>query len=447
VSNKKIPLKWHTEQRKVGDLVAWDRNPRQMTEKQAKDLQTSIERFDLMSIPVINPDNTLISGHQRINIMGLLGRKDEVIDVRVPNRKLDDAEITEANLRENLNMGEWNLELLANFDEGILKFVGFNSKDLDRIFQLNARPDDDQAPAPHRTTIKLGDMFILGDHRLLCGDATKPGDYDRLMGQDTADMIFTDPPYNVDYQGGMNAHGKNMREGIKNDKMTQDQFYQFLYDFLAAAMPAVRSGIYICMGNSQIHTLKAAFEAAGGHWQNYIIWVKHHFTITRGDYQHQYEPIMYGWPKRTKKHYFKDDRSLSNVWEDLRDIKTEFKDGYTSIRFQGFEVKIKGKAEGTVCKKKQLTDIWRYDKPDRSPEHPTMKPVAMIAEAVANSSYRGGIVLDPFGGSGSTMIAAEKLNRKCYMMELDPRYCQVIIERWQEYTGKKAEKVNRGKQN
>lgn len=156
-----------------------------------------------------------------------------------------------------------------------------------------------------------------------------------------------------------------------------------------------------------------------------------------------YEPILYGWPKKIKNHYFSKDKNYSDVWEDLRKVKTEFKNGYTTIMFQGFKVRIKGKIEdGQVIRKKQRVDIWRYDKPIKSTEHPTMKPVALCSEAIKASSRKGDIVLDLFGGSGFTLIACEKLNRKCYMMELDEKYVDVIIERWENYTNKKAIKLN-----
>ncbi|MDD5068075.1 MAG: DNA methyltransferase [Candidatus Pacebacteria bacterium] len=181
--------------------------------------------------------------------------------------------------------------------------------------------------------------------------------------------------------------------------------------------------------------MKCAFERAGGHWQSFIIWIKNNFTLSRSDYQNIYEPIMYGWPKHCKKHYFIERRDIANAWEDLTEIKTEFDGKYTTIAFQGFKVRIEGKATGSIMRKKQKTDIWRFDKPIASKEHPTMKPVAMILEAITNSSQRGDIVIDPFMGSGSTMIAAEKAERRCYGMELDPKYIDTTIQRWVEYTG------------
>jgi len=197
------------------------------------------------------------------------------------------------------------------------------------------------------------------------------------------------------------------------------------------------------MSSSEIDNLKVAWEKNGGHWQSFIIWVKNNFTLSRSDYQNTYEPILYGWAKNTKNHYFIEDRDGANVWEDLSNVKTEYTEEHTIISFQGFKIKLPGKIEnGEVIRKRQKSDIWRYDKPVKSSEHPTMKPIELCIEAIKNSSKRGDIVLDLFLGSGSTLIASEKIERKCYGVELDPKYIDVIIQRWEDYTGDKAEKLN-----
>jgi DNA modification methylase len=169
------------------------------------------------------------------------------------------------------------------------------------------------------------------------------------------------------------------------------------------------------------------------------MWVKNNFTLSRADYQNTYEPILYGWRDGIVNHYFTQRRDIANVWEDLSKVKTEYDGKETTITFQGFKVKIQGKVEkGEVIRKKQHMDIWRYDKPIKSELHPTQKPVALVVEAITNSSNAGDIVLDTFLGSGSTLIACEKTNRICYGMELDPKYVDVIIKRWEDYTGNKA---------
>jgi DNA modification methylase len=436
-------LNWKTEKRTVESLIPYQHNPRRLTTEQEEHLRESLERFNLVEIPAVNTNGIIIAGHQRLAIMKALGRGSEEIDVRVPSRELTELELKEYNLRSNKNTGEWDYLLLGNnFDLEMLKDVGFNSAELDKIFKPEYGTKDDEVPEVQATTIKQGDLFKLGDHRLLCGDCTNKDHVARLMAGQKAEMVFTDPPYNVDYQGGMNSHGQNKRNGIKNDCMGQKEYYSFLTAFIEQCMAVCNGVFYICIGNSQMHTLRNAFEDKGGHWQNFIIWVKNAFTLSRSDYQHQYEVILYGWNKKVTNHYFIEDRSIPTVWEDLRNVKSKFDGEYTSIKFQGFEVKIKGKAEGVVSKKKQKTDIWRYDKPTKSAEHPTMKPVMMVCEAIENSSHRDGIVLDVFGGSGTTIVACEKLDRKCRTMELDPLYCDVIIRRWQDITGIPAEPIN-----
>ena len=199
-------------------------------------------------------------------------------------------------------------------------------------------------------------------------------------------------------------------------------------------MTVCDGSFYICMSSKELSSLKQVFEEAGGHWQSIIIWVKNHFTLSRCDYQNQYESILYGWNNATKRHYFVDDRSQGNVWYDMGK-KAKFEGGKTILHIGGIKIEIDGKVTGRILKGTRRSDIWNFNKPSKSEEHPTMKPVSLCAEAIHNSSTRGGIVLDTFLGPGSTLIACEKTNRICYGSEIDPIYCQVIIDRWQKYTG------------
>lgn len=438
-------LDWHTEKRKVSELIGFEKNPRILTDEQKKQLIKSIEKFNLVEIPAINTDNKVIAGHQRIKILSLLGRENEEIDVRVPNRKLTEKEFEEYNIRSNKNTGEWDYDLLKAFDREMLIDVGFESDDIDNMFSDNTEDNFDvkeEYEKIKQPKAKLGDIYKLGEHRIMCGDSTNKESVEKLMNEQMAEMCFTDPPYNIDYSGGMNDKGKNLREKIANDNMNKEDFYNFLCKFISNIVATVRGGVYICMSSCEIDSLKKVWESNGGHFQSFIIWVKNHFTLSRSDYQNTYEPILYGWPKQIKNHYFIQDRSKSNVWEELNSIKTEYEDGFTTISFQGFKVKIKGKIEeGQVIRKGQKTDIWRYDKPSKSQDHPTMKPVELCTEAIINSSKINDIVLDLFLGSGSTLIACEKSKRICYGMELDTKYIDVIIARWEKLTGKKAEKI------
>lgn len=434
-------ITWKSEKRKIKDLTAAKYNPRRLTDKQAKNLDDSLTKFNVADPIIINSDNRIIGGHQRIKILKMKGETE--VDVRVPSRKLTEKEEKELNLRLNKNLGEWDDELLREFDKDMLIDVGFDSDELDRIFDFKPEMDEDDVPEmPEKTKTKAGDVFILGDHRIMCGDSTDSAQIEKLMQGRRAQMCFTDPPYNVAYTGGMGTHKKNKRSGIMNDKMSKEEFYSFLEAVCQNINEYVDGGVYICMSSSELDNLKAAWLATGGHWQSFIIWVKNNFTLSRSDYQNTYEPIMYGWSKRIKHHYFCNDRSKSNVWEDLRNIKAQFKDGYTTIAFHGYKVKLEGKIEkGQVIKKRQKTDIWRHDKPNRSEEHPTMKPVALCSEGILGSSKRDQIVLDLFLGSGSTLIACEKTGRICYGMEMDPKYCDVTVQRWEEYACKEVEKL------
>lgn len=226
-------------------------------------------------------------------------------------------------------------------------------------------------------------------------------------------MVFTDPPYNVAYTGGMGGDGTvHKRRSILNDKMSSESFYKFLFDMLSNLIAVTSGAFYVCMSSSELHNLWKAFTDAGGHWQTYIIWAKDTFTLSRSDYQHQFEPIMHG---------------LTGDIADAAEREAEpIMYGWTKHEWYG------GRKQG---------DVWLIDRPKKSAEHPTMKPVMLCAKAIRNSSRRDDIVLDVFGGSGSTLIACEQLYRKCCMIEMDPVYVQTIIDRWQKFTGLTAVKI------
>ena len=424
----------------ISEIKPYKKNAKRHPEKQIKQVAASIKEFGFNQPIVVDKNKVIIVGHGRYEAAKMIGLE----DVPVIEVDLTEEQARAYRLADNkLNESEWDMDLvieeLKEMSAQMIDLSGF-SKDL----ILEDDPKDDYVPEVAPTVkIKTGDMFRLGRHILLCGHAPKKEDYVKLVrGGGLADMVFTDPPYNVDYTGGMNEKDKNTRTGILNDKMDKDSFFQFLSAVCQNLNEFSHGPHYICMSSSELDTLKRAYEESGGHWQSFIIWVKNTFTLSRADYQHTYEPILYGWPANIKNHYFIDERNIPNVWEDLQEVKTNFDGEHTTIKFQGFEVKIKGKVEeGQVKRKRQKTDIWRYDKPVKSSEHPTMKPVAMVVEAIKNSSTDGQIVLDPFLGSGTTLVACEKTNRICYGLELDPKYVDVIIRRWEQYTGEQAEKL------
>ena len=436
-------LTWTTQKRKVNDLVPYELNPRKISSSQRQSLKESLEKFGLVEIPAINSDNTIIAGHQRLAILKLIGKGDEEIEVRVPSRKLTDLEFKEYLVRSNKNVGEWDFDILSKFDLNFLKNIGFDSKELDKIFSDNIKGDDDfdaegQYQSISTPQSKLGEVYELGNHRIMCGDATNIEHVKKLVGGGVVEMVFTDPPYNVDYQGGMGAHSKNKREGIENDNMSADEFKEFLTKSVRNMLSVCKGVFYICMGSKELGNLRNIFESEGGHWQSFIIWVKNTFTLGRVDWQNQYEPILYGWHKDTVNHYFAGWRNEANVWEDLEELNPVWDGKKMKINLGEYHLELDALVTGRVISKKHQTDIWREKKPSRSVEHPTMKPLKLVAKAIKASSMRGQTVMDLFGGSGSTLIACEDLDRKCLMMELDPKYVDVIRNRYEKFVnGKK----------
>lgn len=432
--------------RDISTLKLWEDNPRSITAGDFGRLKRQIQKLGQYKPLIITEDGTVLGGNMRLRAYQELGMKDvwvSVVEAPTPEKKLEYA------LSDNDRAGFYDeqrlAELITNHPE--LDFsdykidLGPMTSIEDLLDQYRPTKEDEPPDIDETQTIsKEGEVYELGAHRLLCGDATKPESYEKLMAGKKADMVFTDPPYNVDYQGSMNTHGQNKREGIMNDKMTNEQFYQFLYDSIRNMMAVCPGVFYICMSSKEMPNLKAAFDNAGGHWQTFIMWVKNTFTLSRADYQSQYEPILYGWNDKCVNHYFYGYRNISNVWEELPN-KIKYEDDKTTITMGGMKLEIDGKVTGKIklMGQKAKTDIWRFDKPTRSAEHPTMKPVKLVCQALVNSSVAGQLVLDPFLGSGSTLIAAEQTGRVCYGIELDPKYCDVIRKRYAQQIGKESE--------
>lgn len=430
-------------------LLPAEYNPRTMSGHDAKALLDSIGKFGDMGGVVFNRrSGRLVGGHQRREVfikkngrieitegpndpneVGTVARGYIIIGTEKFTYRVVDWDETKerlANMAANRIQGEWDDQKLAELiyslrDEADLPDTGFTLNEVTQILATVMDVGEDDAdltpPAPESVVTKPGDLWQLGDHRLLCGDSTVAASYEALMDGKDAHMVFTDPPYNVAYTGGMGGDGKqHRRKAIMNDKMEAQQFYNFLFDVCKNLLAHCGGGFYICMSSSELHTLHRAFTENGGHWQTYIIWAKNTFTLSRSDYQHQFEPIMYGLSEEEAAAADNDpDRQLSAL-----PILYGWKDEH---KWFG------GRKQG---------DVWLIDRPSKSPEHPTMKPVTLCARAIRNSSRRGEIVLDVFCGSGSTLIAAQQLQRKCYAMELEPAYCDVIIRRWEHLTGQKA---------
>ena len=443
-----------TERRKLSDLKAADYNPRKALtpeDSEYQKIKRSIEEFGYVDPIIINEDGTIIGGHQRCTVLKDLGY--EEVDVVVVS--LDKQREKALNIALNKITGEWDelklKDLLLDLDLGDydISLTGFESEELtDLVDRLAIEPeaiDDDFDESEMLEQIsepktKLGDVWKLGRHRLMCGDSTSQEDVATLMKGELADLIITDPPYNVNYGDKaemldtylQKGHRNNSR--IKNDNMDNESFYSFMLQIYQSAYEFMREGaaIYVFHAESTGHIFRQAFLDAGLKLSQCLIWEKNTFVLGRQDYQWRYEPCLYGW-KEGAAHYFINDRTQDTViLEDDVDFEAMKK------------AELVAYIKDLHRKYKDQTSVIYENKPARNDIHPTMKPVTLVGRLMSNSSQSGWNVLDLFGGSGSTLMAAEQLGRTAFLMELDEKFCDVIVKRWEEYTGQSAVKISGG---
>jgi DNA modification methylase len=397
-------------------------------------LKRSIEEFGYVE-PVIWNKRTgnVVGGHQRLKVLQHLGQTE--VDCVIMD--LDDQKEKALNIALNKISGSWDDALLAvllkdleqsGFDVSLTGFEAAEVKDLFGAGSIeNAHEDDfdeERALAETPTAVTQGgDVWHLGRHKLLCGDSTVLEAVRRFMDGERADIMVTDPPYNVNYKAAVEYHNNGEHKSgravsdIANDNMGDKEFYEFLSAFYAAAHGVLKEGAaaYIFHSTKETVNFTGAMKAAGFKVAQTLVWVKNHFTLGRQDYQWIHEPILYGW-KEGGGHYFIDDRTNCTVFEDGVDLRKMKKEELADLVEKIFA--------------ETQTTVLRCDKPVKSPDHPTMKPIMLCAKLIYNSSREGEAVYEPFGGSGSTLIAAEQLNRVCRAIELDGRYCDVIVKRY-----------------
>ena len=379
----------------IDRLVPYINNARTHSPEQINKLRSSLREFGFINPVIIDRDYGVIAGHGRI-----LAAKEEGI-TEVPCVFAD--YLTEAQKKAYI-IADNRMAMDAGWDEELLRveiealqaeafdvsLTGFDPNEIDDLFKENLKDglhDDDfdiEAELKKPTFTKAGDVWALGRHRLVCGDSTKKETYDILMDGKKANLVLTDPPYNVNYEG---TAGK-----IKNDHMANDAFYQFLLDAFTnmEAVMADDASIYVFHADTEGLNFRRAFADAGFYLSGCCIWKKNSLVLGRSPYQWIHEPVLFGWKKSGK-----------HAW-------------------------YAGRKETTV---------WEYDKPKKNADHPTMKPIALLAYPIMNSSMTNALVLDPFGGSGSTLIACEQSERTCYTVELDEKYCDVIVKRYIEQVG------------
>lgn len=386
-------------QKPVDKLIPYINNSRTHSDEQVAQIAASIKEFGWTNPILVDGENGIIAGHGRLMAARKLGYTE------VPTIELKDLTETQrkayiiADNRLALNAG-WDNEMLTIelndllADGFALEMLGFDPKELDALLEpevLEGLTDEDAVPdVPDEPTTKLGDIYQLGNHRLMCGDSTSIDAVTKLTSGGGVDMLLTDPPYNVAYEGSTKE-----KLTIKNDNMANDQFRQFLRDAFVTADLVMKAGavFYIWHADSEGLNFRGACVDAGWTVRQCLIWKKSSLVMGRQDYHWKHEPCLYGWKE-----------GAGHLW---------------------------------AADRKQTT-ILEFDKPSRNGEHPTMKPVALFEYQMLNNTKGGDIVLDLFGGSGTTLLAAEKHGRHARLMELDPKYCDVIVKRWEDFTGKKA---------
>lgn len=360
-------------------------------------LKNSITEFGYVE-PVIWNQRTgnVVGGHQRLSVLKNLGETEIdciVVDMDLKKEKA-------LNIALNKISGQWDVPLLTDLlkdldDSGFnVSLTGFDANELDDLFkddiQDAVKEDDDfdidkELDNIKETRTKLGDIWHIGKHKLMCGDSTKKEDIVALVGDKKATCVFTDPPWNVDYGGA--SHPSWKQRSIMNDSMTTEQFGEFLTKAFIALKEVLVEGamVYVVMSGQEWGNIMLVMDKCGYHWSSTIIWAKDTLVLSRKDYHTQYEPIWYGWLNGTR-----------------------------------------------VCplEDRKQSDLWQIPRPKKSEEHPTMKPIELVARALMNSSHKHDVVIDLFGGSGTTIMASEQTGRECYMMELDPKYCDVIVNRY-----------------
>jgi DNA modification methylase len=389
-------------------LVPYARNARTHSDAQVAQIAASIAEFGFTNPILAGGDGVIVAGHGRLAAAQKLGIATVpvvILDHLTPTQRRA-LVIADNRIAENAGWDDAMLqvELTALQDDNFdLSLTGFDADALADLLageetSTEGQTDEDSVPDAGPSITRPGDVWLCGNHRVICGDSTDASTYDALMADEIADMVFTDPPYNVDYANTAKDKMRGTDRPILNDNLGAG-FHDFLLAALTPTLAHCRGGIYVSMSSSELDVLQSAFRTAGGKWSTFIIWAKHTFTLGHADYQRQFEPILYGWPADGTRHW---------------------------------------------CGARDQGDVWNIKKPHKNDLHPTMKPVELVERAVRNSSRPGDIVLDSFGGSGTTLIASEKSDRKARLIELDPKYVDVIVRRWQDYAGAQATRQSDG---
>jgi DNA modification methylase len=426
--NGKKSLEWKTEKRLVRDLLPFKHNPRTISEKQRADLVRSIQKFGLVEIPAIDTNDKILAGHQRIAVLQLLGRGEELIDVRVPTRSLTKIEYKEYLLTSNRVHGEWDYEILAeHFDLDTLLVSGFDGNDISTIFAESLETEEDEfdfeeaVKAIKKPKAKTGDFYALGKHRLACGSALDSELLRTLVGMSQVDMVYCDPPYNISLDYNKGVGGKASYGGTVNDSKSDIEYRKFLKDSMKNALTTSKldAHFYYWCDQKYIGIVQSLFAELGLENKRVCLWIKGSANPTPSvAYNKCYEPCVYA--TRGKPY-------LSPVSLNFSEVLNK---------------EIASSGNKLLDDMLDVIDLWLAKRVNgQSYQHPTQKPVTLHERPIKRSTKPGAIILDVFGGSGSTLLAAEQMKRICYMVEAEPIFVDVIIERFEKATGIKAKKI------
>lgn len=425
----KTKLQWRTEKRKVSKLLPFKHNPRTLSEKQKEDLIQSIQKFGLVEIPAVNTDGKIIAGHQRVAVLQLLGRGEEEIEVRVPNRSLTKEEFKQYLLTSNRVHGDWDYEILTeHFDIDTMLLSGFDDNDLSVVFADSLEITDDEFDVEKelakikKPKTKRGDMYSLGEHRLICGDSLDPTVVQKLVGKTKMDLVYCDPIYNIslDYDGGVS--GKRSYGGTVQDKKSDVEYRSFLSKSIENALLVSKPkthAFYWC-DQKYIGLVQELLSESGLDNKRVCLWIKGAANpVPTVAFNKTYEPCVYA--TRGKPY-------LSPIALNLTEVLNK---------------ELGPSGNKLLDDIMDMSDIWLTKRiSGQEYEHATQKPVTLHERPIKRCTKPGDTILDLFGGSGSTLMAADAMKRVCYIAEIEPIFCDLIIKRYEQASGNKAKKIN-----
>jgi len=428
MSKKLARLIWHTEKRRVNDLIRYEKNPRILTPKQLEGLKRSLKKFNIAELPATNVDGTLVAGNQRVLALSLLGRGEEEIEVRVPNRPLTEAEFRDYLLTSNRSGADWDwMKLASEFDISELLTAGFDSQDLSNIFDDNLQIENDdfdedkEIEYAKKTTIKPGDYFALGRHRLLCSDALDPNAAKKLMGNARADMTNDDIPYNISLSYDRGVGNKKNYGGTMNDNKTDDEYRTFVKSIMQNALAVTKPDAHVMFWCDEryVWLLQTLYRELGIDSKRLLIWIKDNASPTPNvAYNKVTEYVVYG----TRGKPF-----LSDKVRNLNEVMNK-------------EVGTGNRLTDDIL---DLLNIWLVKRlPGNTYDHPTQKPPSLYEKSLRRCTRPGDIVVDLTAGSGSLLIGCEQLKRTAYLCEVEPVFCQVIINRFKKVSHDQIKKLN-----